>query len=278
MTNLQPTTKLSPRLDQILKLRRGSELGILRVDIENLAVLNDFEASDLARIAAFLPPKFHAVEDFTQSFITGDPRMKEILGDLNILAYTNDPILLRGPTGVGKEVLARCLMPYREGEFIGYNCATLTSTLAESILFGHKKGSFTGAFSDSPGLFEQAENGLLFLDEIFELDRVLQAKLLRVLQEQKYRPLGAKEEQPVKCRMVFASCQEKPDARLDFLARISTFEFHIPALKDRPGDAQLIMEKISPGFPPDKIDPSHPNNVRQLQRQARQMEILGKLL
>jgi len=239
----------------------------------------DYLAADTLRVAAFMPPKWHEPENFCKKFITQDSEMLAKLRDLNKLAYTNDTVLLRGPTGVGKEVIASCLGPYRTGQFVSLNCSALPDNLAESLLFGHTKGSFTGASLDHMGFLKAADDGVLFLDEFSDLSPEVQAKLLRAIETRRFWRIGNKTETTFNCRIICATCKDTSNSiRTDLYARICAFEYHIPSLADRPGDAELIMESLYPGFPREKIVASHPHNVRRLKDQARQMTVLGKTL
>lgn len=260
--------------NQVLEFRKKEKLSIA---IEMYEGLGDFVITDHCLIASFCPPKYHEIENFCHPFITSHPPLLTILNELNILAYTQDTVLLRGPTGVGKEVLATCLGPYRAGNFVSINCATITEHLAESILFGHVKGAFTGAINDFAGLFKLATNGVLFMDEVFELNPSMQAKLLRVIETRKARSVGSNEEYEVNCRLVMATCRDSINVRDDFYARICGFEYHIPPLSERPDDAELIMKKLCPTFPMDKIDKSHKHNVRRLVQQARKWTLMNKI-
>ena len=164
------------------------------------------------------------------------------------------PILLNGPTGAGKSHLARRIYELRsektelEGEFVEVNCATLTGDTAASALFGHRKGAFTGAQSDRPGLLRKAHGGMLFLDEIGELGLDEQAMLLRALEEKTFLPVGA--DGPVKSdfQLIAGTNRDLGAAvgeglfREDLLARINLWNFALPALKDRREDLAPNLE------------------------------------
>ena len=171
---------------------------------------------------------------------------------------TRATVLLTGETGTGKEVLARAIhagSPQRRGEFVAVNCASFPDTLLESELFGHTRGSFTGAHRDRRGLFEIAGRGTLFLDEIAETSRLFQAKLLRVLQEEEVRPLGADRPRPVYARVIAATNRplhdeaERGRFRRDLYYRLAVFPIAIPPLRARPGDilalASHFLEKYA---------------------------------
>ena len=169
-------------------------------------------------------------------------RLKEVWDLVQLAASSPSTVLLTGETGVGKEVVARQLHARSKREaapFIPINCAAFPESLLESELFGHLKGSFTGADRNKVGLFEAAENGTLFLDEIAEMGLPLQAKLLRVLQEREVRPVGAIRQIPIRCRIIAATnrlLSERVSAGLfreDLFYRLNVFPIRIPPLRER---------------------------------------------
>lgn len=190
-----------------------------------------------------------------RSVVYVDPVSRHLLALAQRVAKAQVTALIEGPTGAGKEVLARVLHESSnraKGPFVGLNCAALPEQLIDDMLFGHEKGAFTGAHKDFKGLFEQAQGGTLFLDEIGEMPMHLQAKLLRVLQERQLTRLGAERPVAVDVRVVAATNKDLRQAigtrefREDLYFRISTFKLRVPALRDRPGDilplvAQLLM-------------------------------------
>lgn len=166
-------------------------------------------------------------------------------------AVTNLPIIILGETGTGKELFAKLLHGNRTGEFVSVNCGGIPETLIEGEFFGSVKGAFTGAASKA-GLFEQAQDGTIFLDEIAELDRASQSKLLRVIQEKKVRRLGDNKEIPINCRIVSATNYKVEELknnnkffRQDLFYRLAGYVLHLKPLKHRGQDAQLIADKIS---------------------------------
>jgi len=181
----------------------------------------------------------------SQSYVFVDPSSQKLLELARRVAAAGVTTLLTGPTGVGKEVLARILheaSPRRNGPFVGLNCAAIPETMIEDLLFGHEKGAFTGAAREHKGVFEQAEGGSLFLDEIGEMPFSLQSKLLRVLQERQVTRLGAQSPISVDFRLIAATNKDLRAAilgrefREDLYFRISTFRLSIPPLVERPGD------------------------------------------
>ncbi len=160
-------------------------------------------------------------------------------------------IYIGGESGAGKEVFAKYIheiSPRRNGPFVAINCSAIPDGLLESELFGHAKGSFTGAFEKKVGLFEEAENGTLFLDEIGDLCLSLQAKLLRVLQERKIKRVGENQYRSINCRIISASHKNilaEVDAkrfREDLYFRLNVIPIHIPPLRERPEDLMLLSE------------------------------------
>jgi transcriptional regulator with GAF, ATPase, and Fis domain len=201
------------------------------------------------------------------------------------------PVLITGDTGTGKELVARAihrLDPKRgRAPFVPLNCAALTSTLAESELFGHRRGSFSGAATERRGLIRAAQGGTLFLDEIGELELGLQAKLLRVLQENRVRPVGDDREEPVSVRVLAATNRdleamvERGQFRMDLLHRLNALTTRVPSLADRGDDIEALVAHFHqrygtrPAAPVDATLVSavralhFPGNVRQLENVIR---------
>ena len=190
-----------------------------------------------------------ASENSRNAVIFSDPKSKSMLALIEIVAKVDVTALLTGESGVGKEVVARTLhamSPRSRRPFVALNCAAIPENLVESILFGHIKGSFTGAVRDQAGIFEQADGGTLFLDEIGELPIDIQPKLLRVLQERTSARVGTINEMPFDVRLIAATNQSLSDLvrdrlfREDLFYRISTFHINIPSLRERPEDIKQI--------------------------------------
>jgi DNA-binding NtrC family response regulator len=185
------------------------------------------------------------------SIVAADPRMKTVLRKLEQIVDTNATVLITGESGTGKDLLARALhfeSRRRDAPFVPINCAAIPDNLIESELFGYARGAFTDARQSKLGLFQAARGGTLFLDEIGEMPMPLQAKLLRVIEDKKVRPLGATEETPVDVRIVAAtnSNLEKAIAegkfRSDLFYRIATFTLNVPPLRERPDDIALLVK------------------------------------
>src|SRR5438093_313252 len=179
--------------------------------------------------------------------------MREIYSLIEQVASSSASVLITGESGTGKELVARTihqLSPRRDKPFIGINCSAIPETLMESELFGHEKGAFTGAASRRAGCFELAESGTLLLDEIAEMPALLQAKLLRVIEERAIRRLGSKKEINVDVRLLAATNRDPDEAissnnlRGDLLYRLNVFRIHLPALRDRKEDLPLLAQYL----------------------------------
>ncbi len=215
------------------------------------------------------------------------------------VARFDSSVLLSGETGVGKEVVARYihwLSPRRENPLLTINCGALPETLLESELFGHKAGAFTGAISDRVGLFEQAARGILFLDEIGDVSRAIQIKLLRVLQEREILRIGENIPRKVDIRIIAATNRDLDRAvdegtfRLDLLYRLRVIEIPVPPLRKRPEDIppladhfiRILSKKLelpALGLDRDCLERfraySWPGNVRELQNAIERAAILS---
>ena len=177
------------------------------------------------------------------------PAMQELFSLIGRMAPHYRSVLVTGPTGTGKDLIARAfhqLSPVAQGRYVVLNCSAVVESLFESELFGHVKGSFTGANHDKPGLFEYADGGTLFLDEIGDMPLTTQAKLLRVLQNQEVQRVGALSSRKVDVRVVAATNQVLPcliacrKFREDLFYRLSMIEVKIPPLVERTGDLPLL--------------------------------------
>lgn len=169
------------------------------------------------------------------------------------LARSQAPVCIGGETGTGKELVARMIHEQgarSSGKFVPVNCGAIPTELMESELFGHVKGSFTGAVSDKEGLFQIAEGGTLFFDEVAELPLHMQVKLLRAIQEKAIRPVGGTSELPVDVRVLSATHQDlntlvgEGKFRQDLFYRINVIEIHVPSLRERSEDIPLLVEYI----------------------------------
>lgn len=200
------------------------------------------------RLAAAMPLD-ELCNTSNQELIGQAPNLLNVLNELHIVASTELPVLLLGETGVGKELFAKRLhqqSKHQHKVMVYVNCAALPEALAESELFGHRKGAFSGAYQDRAGKFEQADGGTLFLDEIGELPLSVQAKLLRVLQNGEIQRLGSDSYRQVKVRIIAATNRDlEAEVRLgnfrnDLFHRLSVYPLLIPALRERKTDIPLL--------------------------------------
>ena len=193
-----------------------------------------------------------------RSLIGSSPATERLRSKINKVARSQAPIHIHGESGAGKEVVARMIhsaSSRHDGPFIGVNCGAIPPELVESELFGHLKGSFTGAMHDKQGLFQAAEGGTLLLDEVAELPLATQVKLLRVLQEKAVRPVGSETELPVDVRLISATHkrlnQEVAAGRFrdDLFYRINVIDIEVPALRERKEDipdlALHLLQKVA---------------------------------
>jgi Nif-specific regulatory protein len=184
--------------------------------------------------------------------IIGDsPQMAEVLSQVEKVAQSKSPVLVTGETGVGKELIAAAIhynSQRRDGPFIKVNCAALQDTLLESDLFGHEKGSFTGAERQRIGRFEQAHGGTLFMDEIGEMSPAVQAKVLRILETQEFERVGGTRLIRVEVRLIAATNRVLEEAirtgafREDLFYRLNVVTIHIPPLRERPTDIPQLAK------------------------------------
>jgi transcriptional regulator with PAS, ATPase and Fis domain len=221
-----------------------------------------------------------------EGIIGTSAKIQDVLRMVSRLKETRTPVLIAGESGTGKELVARAIHfrgPLAEMPFLAVDCGALVPTLMESELFGHEKGAFTGAVKSKPGLFQAANGGTIFLDEIGELPLEMQAKLLRVLQEKEVRPVGRNDSVPVDVRVIAATNRDLEAAyragtfRKDLYFRLNVVTIHLPSLRERRSDIpQLVhcfLERYAPGQNT-QIDPSAmksflqydwPGNVRELE-------------
>ena len=193
-------------------------------------------------------------EDFTSGAMVGSsPKMIELYKEIARVAPTRSTVLILGESGTGKELVARAIhqnSPRKDKPFIAVNCGALTESLLEAELFGHTKGSFTGANADRRGLWEEAEGGTLFLDEIGDTSPAMQVKLLRVLQEGEIRRVGSTQTRRVNARIIAATNRDlevevkAEHFREDLFYRLSVVTLQVPPLRHRATDISILAEKF----------------------------------
>ncbi len=218
------------------------DLNVLRGLVKHAIELNNSERAPVA------PPAENA------SRLLGDsPAMDELRATIAKVARSQAPIYILGESGVGKELVARTIHAQggrANGPFVPVNCGAIPGELMESEFFGHRKGSFTGAHADKPGLFQAAHGGTLFLDEVAELPLQMQVKLLRAIQEKSIRPVGASTEIPVDVRILSATHKDLSNLvhdgrfRHDLYYRINVIELRVPPLRERGGDLPQLAASI----------------------------------
>lgn len=222
----------------------------------------------------------------SSSKLIGDSApMQKLREMIDRVSRSQAPVHISGESGTGKELVARLIHesgPRKEGPFVPVNCGAIPAELMESEFFGHRKGAFTGAVADKPGLMQSASNGTLFLDEIADLPLSMQVKLLRVIQEQSVRPVGASAEESVDIRILSATHKDLAGMvknggfREDLYYRINVIELHVPALRERGDDilmlAGFILERLGSSL--DAVEEKaktsllnydFPGNVRELE-------------
>ena len=202
--------------------------------------------------------------------LSQDPRMREIFELIDDLGHTNSTVLIEGETGTGKEVVAAAVhrvAAHRTGPFVAINCAGLPETLLESELFGHEKGAFTSAVGRRQGRFELANGGTIFLDEIGDMPAMMQAKLLRVLQERCFERVGGTETIQVDVRVIAASNRSLRQLasagkfREDLFYRLNVVKIDLPPLRERRGDIPILavhftLKCARPGETAKRISPA----------------------
>jgi DNA-binding NtrC family response regulator len=249
----------------------------------------------LARMlsAPALAPSSPVADD--DEFVGSSTAMREVQKTIGLLADSDSTVLISGETGTGKEVVARAI--HRHGRrakapFVAVNCAAIPAELLESLLFGHVRGAFTGAFVDRAGSFQEAGGGTLFLDEIGDMDQAMQAKLLRVLQERVVTPVGGRP-MPVDVRVIAATHRDLPSAvraghfREDLYYRLGVVPLPLPPLRERLADivplAEHFLALAAAGREPKRLSSdaasrllihSWPGNVRELRNAMERAAVL----
>ncbi len=223
-----------------------------------------------------------------QNVLSKSPKMIEVFDLISNIAQTTSTVLIIGETGTGKEQVARAIhqasADLRSGQLVAVNCAAIPETLLESELFGHEKGSFTGAISQRKGRFEQAHKGTLFLDEVGDIPLNMQVKLLRVIQERRIERVGGSDPIHIDVRLIAATHQslekmvKEGKFREDLYYRLNVIRIELPSLRERPEDIPLLAthfaQKYARGSKPPEFSPESmqlllnynwPGNIRQLE-------------
>lgn len=245
--------------DAILAIKEGAYDYVEKpVDPKKLTdiVLKTFEAKDLVSTLTISNPIFD--DDIESEIVGQNQKMKDVFGLIYKLCKVDTTVLIRGENGTGKELVARAIhfnSPRKSGAFVALNCGAIPETLMESELFGHEKGAFTGAVERKIGKFQLANNGTLFLDEIGELKPDMQVKLLRVLQDKKFTPVGSNREVKSNARIIAATnrnlekMMNDGDFREDLFYRLNVMPIFLPPLRERVEDieelAQHFIKKFS---------------------------------
>lgn len=240
-----------------------------------------------------------SLADPTRMVVGESPPMVSLTRLIETVADSDAPVLISGESGTGKELVARTLhglSPRSEGPFVAVNCAAFPETLLEAELFGHEKGAFTGAHQPREGRFEAARGGTLFLDEVAEIPMTAQAKLLRVLQDGVFEPLGTNRSVQSDVRIVSATHRDLRHRmadglfREDLYYRLNVLDLHIPALRERRSDLPLLLEHFlskhtRAGKEPPAVSPAafaalseyaFPGNVRELEHAIHRAVVLSR--
>lgn len=281
--------KIVNALERMFPVNVGKKTIAVYSLIKNLPVLKKSMEQSLGLYTHFAEEKPKNGTKYTFGSILGnDIRFVETISNAKHVAKNQTNVLIYGETGTGKELFAQSIhnySSYQVGPFISVNCAAIPNTLLESMFFGTTKGAYTGAVN-TPGLFEQAENGTIFLDEINSMDMALQAKILKVIENRTVRRIGADKETEIRCRILCAlnedpvQCIEDGKLRRDLYYRLSSCILHIPPLRERKSDIPLYcnyflsrfnkeysqrIERVDEGLLSLFMSYNWPGNVRELQ-------------
>lgn len=278
--------------DRSLALQRGGVDALVRQDARSHALSYSDPASEAVRAAALAATAQAGMP------VCADSGSLALLTLAQRVAHSDIPVLIEGPTGTGKEVISRFLhstSPRREGPFVAVNCAAMPEAMLEALLFGHRKGAFTGASEAGEGFFRAAHTGTLLLDEIGEMPLGLQAKLLRTLQEGEVVPIGATKPVKVDVRVIACTNRNLPQEvaegsfRSDLYYRLNVFPLQLDALRERPDDiAPLAFAMLLRHAPAQRQSVwiadaalaklrahSWPGNVRELENVIRRALLLA---
>ena len=271
----------------------------INLDHLDMLIARALKSRDLESKVAALESQLN--EKFGMENIVGDSdAMKQVFEIVQQTAPTQASVLIQGPSGTGKELVAQAihrLSTRAKGPFVAVHCAALSATLLESELFGHEKGAFTGAAVQRKGRFEMADGGTLFLDEISEIDPAIQVKLLRVLEERRFERVGGEETIETDIRVIAATNRNLRDYvaqgkfREDLYFRLNVVDIMLPPLAERTGDIPLLADRFlkeycaKNGKPIDGMTPdamnllaayAWPGNVRELRNTIEKMVVLSR--
>lgn len=259
--------------DAVTAIREGAYDYVekpVREEMLTQIVRKAVEARELVSNLAFSNPIFD--DDVDSDFVGHNQKMREVFGLIYKLCKVDTTVLIRGENGTGKELVARAIhsnSPKKSGPFIAINCGAIPESLMESELFGHEKGAFTGAVERKIGKFQAANNGTLFLDEIGELRTDMQVKLLRVLQEKKFTPVGSTREVKTNARIVAATnrnlekMMEEGAFREDLFYRLNVMPIFMPPLRDRLDDIPALVQHFMK-----KFSKQHGRNILNIETSA----------
>ncbi len=234
------------------------------------------EARDMVSDLALSNPIFD--DDIDSEFVGNTQKMREVFNLIYKLCKVETTVLIRGENGTGKELVAKAIhfnSPRKTGSFVALNCGAIPENLMESELFGHEKGAFTGAVERKIGRFQTATQGTLFLDEVAELKPDMQVKLLRVLQEKKFTPVGSSREVKTNARIIAATnrnlekMMEEGQFREDLFYRLNVMPIYMPPLRERSEDITSLVQHFIK-----KFNKTHENQISGVDKEA--LELLKK--